>query len=132
DALHVGEPQVRIGGVVVERDVVEVGGDGRAGPAGVGGVREAAQQELVAPGSQVGGQHVQLGGGLGSVAAAGPLEVVPADRGDRDGQLARVAHPLGGGDQELGDDGGGRGVADGGGTGARADRHGAGGDQLPA
>ncbi len=61
DPLDIHQPQVRVGGVVVDRQVVEIGGDGGARATGVGPVGEAAQQQLVAAGAQVGRQDVELG-----------------------------------------------------------------------
>ena len=85
-AIDVHQPQVRIGGVVGDRDVVEVEADSRLGLAGERPVRQAANEDLVAAGAQVGDRdRDHLGSDLVKGLAAQRLDVVGRQRTDRRG-----------------------------------------------
>ncbi len=101
---HVGQPQVRVRGVVGDGGFVEIGADRGAGTAGEGAVGEPAQQDLVAARAQIGDGHPShLVHRACGVHRPGGLQLPAADHAYRGWDPVGHVHALGGGDQHLGD-----------------------------
>ena len=114
DPLHVGQPEVGIGGVVGQAQVAEILAHGRLCRPGEARIRDAADEQLVAPAAEIG--RADGGGALRDLfGAAHPARFQP--RAIEQGHLPRglgigeVA--LGGGDDDRGALGLGPGLADG-------------------
>ena len=97
DPVDIEQFQVRIGGAVGDRNLVQIERHGRLGQAGEGAVRHAAQQDLVPPRPQVGDRHARRQGGHADhVGDAATLDLQPGDggqgRGDLLGRLGAALH----------------------------------------